>query len=246
MRRFLLILLFVITLAFPLRAEPWPEGEKLVYRVRWGLIEAAEGTFTAKSKGNAWSFSLLLKSLGPVEMVYPMRDCFWSVQQKSPWRSIEYGEDRYEADKHLWEKTLIDYKEKKGVRQIWNKGETRDFSFTSDALDDLGSMLYGMRRVSWTEDTKQELWVYEGDSVKTGEASCIFRGVDQIGDWPKQKVVEIYAEPVSATTHKKKGKLWMWLTDDNRRLPLRARVQFKLGTFEINLISATPAPGASR
>src|SRR5438034_368824 len=67
MRHFLLILCFAAAFLLPLRAEPWPDREKLVYQVRWGLIEAAEGIFTAKSQDNTWKFSLLLKSSGTVD-----------------------------------------------------------------------------------------------------------------------------------------------------------------------------------
>jgi hypothetical protein len=43
---------------------------------------------------------------------------------------------------------------------------------------------------------------------------------------------------VPTTGTKKKGHLTMWMTDDARRLPLHAELEFKYGTFNIDLVQA--------
>ena len=58
--------------SFRLLAQPlpWPEGEKLTYLIEWGLIPAAEGTFTATTEPGqegVQRFDLYLRSRGPIE-----------------------------------------------------------------------------------------------------------------------------------------------------------------------------------
>ncbi|NDD82172.1 MAG: DUF3108 domain-containing protein, partial [Verrucomicrobia bacterium] len=69
--------------SFPICAQslPWHEGEQLTYLIEWGLIPAAEGTFTATSepgKEGIQRFDLYLRSRGPIEAFYPIRSRFTS------------------------------------------------------------------------------------------------------------------------------------------------------------------------
>ena len=79
---------------------PWPEGEKLTYLIEWGILQAAEGTFTATTepgKEGIQKFDLYLRSRGPIEAFYPIRSHFTSLTQMKPWRSLEYRQNRSEG-----------------------------------------------------------------------------------------------------------------------------------------------------
>ena len=77
----------------PAQPLPWPEGEKLTYLIEWGIVHAAEGTFTATTepgKEGVQKFDLYLRSRGPIEAFYPIRSRFTSLTQVKPWRSLEF------------------------------------------------------------------------------------------------------------------------------------------------------------
>jgi hypothetical protein len=217
---------------------PWPDGESLTYLVSWEDFDAAEGTFTARQKGDHWEFDLALASRGMVNAIYPFSGNFWCILFPAPWRSVEYGEFRFEPSRTIKERTLIDYVKRQGTRTQWIEAKSKTFAINQAAVDDVGTMLYHLRTGAWKPGDKRTIYVYESNSEKEAEATCEAREVRAFGTWAAQPVLRLSVLP-TAGTHKK-GHLTMWMTDDARRLPLHAELEFKYGTFEIDLTKANP------
>jgi hypothetical protein len=215
---------------------PWADGEKLTYLVSLLGLEAAQGIFTANRKDDHWEFDLELSSRGLVNDTYPFTGAFWSSMGPETWRSVEYGEYRFEPKRTIKERTRIDYQQHVGTREIWSKGETKTFSFKEDALDDVGSMLYHLRAGNWKPGDKRTLFVYESNSEKQSSVECQARETRAFGNWPKQPVLRMLALPTKGT--RRKGSLMVWITDDARHLPLHAELDFIYGSFSIDLMKA--------
>jgi hypothetical protein len=230
-------------LAVDLHHLPWGDGEKLTYLVSWVGLEAAQGVFTAKKKDDHWEFELALASRGLVDDTYPFTGTFWSIMGPETWRSVEYGEYRFEPKRTVKERTRIDYDLKLGTRENWAKGETKTFSVTEDGLDDLGSMLYHLRAGNWKPGDKHTLFVYESNSEKQASVECQAREMRAFGNWPKQPVLRMLALPTKGT--RRRGSLRVWITDDARHLPLHAELDFYYGTFAIDLMKADKTLPAS-
>jgi len=216
---------------------PWKDGETLTYMVSMGLFDAAEGSFTAHQKGGHWEFKLKMASRGIVDDFYPFTGWFWcELAPDAPWRSVEYGEYRFEPKRIVKEQTRIDYAAREGTREIWTDGKTKTFSFKVDALDDVGTMLYHLRALPLKPGDHCILHVYESDSDKEAIIECQARETRAFGSWPAQPVLRIVALPGKGTHHR--GGLTIWLTDDARHLPIHADLEFRYGTFTIDLESA--------
>jgi hypothetical protein len=220
---------------------PWSDGEALTYLISWTAFDAAEGTFTTMNKGDHWEFNLKLASRGIVDSFYPFMGTFWSLLAPMPWRSTEYGEYRFEPHRTIKERTQIDYPHHQGTREIWNEGKTKAFPVAEDAIDDIGTMLYHLRAGPWKPGDKRTLYVYESNSEKQAEAECQSREMLALGTWPAQPLLRILVLPTKGTH--RRGHLLLWMTDDARRLPLHAEIEFRYGTFDIDLVKtgkATP------
>jgi hypothetical protein len=215
---------------------PWADGEALRYLVSWHGLDAAQGTFVAHDKGTHWEFKLALGSCGLVDDFYPFSADFWSILAPPPWRSVEYGEDRFEPKKTINERTRIDYARHLGTREIWARGKTMTFPITEDAIDDVGTMLYHLRTGAWNPGDHRLLHLYESDSEKEATAECEARETRAFGTWPRQPLLRILVLPGKGTHHR--GRLMLWMTDDSRRLPVHADLDFRYGTFSINLVKA--------
>lgn len=223
---------------------PWIDGESLTYLVSWETFQAAQGTFVAHRKGGHWEFDLALASRGMVDTVYPFTGNFWSILEENSWRSIEYGEYRFEPKRVIRERTRIDYATKQGNRDLWGEGKTKTFPITDESVDDVGTMLYRIRAGAWKPGDKHTFYVYESNSEKQGQAECQARETRAFGTWPAQPVLRISLLP-TVGTHKK-GHLILWMTDDARHLPLHAELEFRYGTFNMDLVQASNTPPAGK
>jgi hypothetical protein len=222
---------------------PWTDGEALTYLISWTAFEAAEGTFVARNKGDHWEFNLALASRGMVNEFYPFTGTFWCVLAPPPWRSVEYGEYRFEPRRTIKERTRIDYLQHHGTREIWTEGKTKTFLIAEESVDDIGTMLYHLRAGVWNPGDQRLLHVYESDSEKEALAECQARESRAFGIWPSQPLLRILVLPGKGTHHR--GRLTFWMTDDARRLPLHADLDFRYGSFSIDLTKADKAPPAA-
>jgi hypothetical protein len=216
---------------------PWADGESLTYLISWGELEAAQGTFVARKKGDHWQFNLSLASRGLVDEFYPFSGYFWCILAPPPWRSIEYGEYRFEPRKIIKEQTRIDYTTHQGTREIWIEGKTKTFPIAEESVDDVGTMLYHLRAGTWKPGDHRVLHVYESDSEKEALAECQARETRAFGNWPSQPLLRIQVLPGKGTHHH--GSLMLWMTNDARHLPVHADLDFRYGTFSIDLIKAS-------
>jgi hypothetical protein len=223
---------------------PWKNGETLTYRVNMGIFEAAEGTFAAHDKGGHWEFKLKLASRGLVDDFYPFSGYFWCELGPAPvWRSVEYGEFRFEPKRVIKEQTKIDYAAHEGTRAIWTDGKSKTFPVAENSVDDIGTMLYHLRTGDWKPGDTRIIHVYESDSEKEATAQCEAIETRAFGSWPSQPLLRISMLPGKGTHHK--GHLMLWMTDDARHIPVHADLEFRYGTFSIDLESATHAGGTS-
>jgi hypothetical protein len=168
-----------------------------------------------------------------VDEFYPFTGYFYCVLPPPPWRSSEYGEYRYEPHKTIKERTRIDYAEHQGTREVWMENKTKTFPIAEDSVDDIGTMLYHLRALHWKPGDRRLFHVYESDSEKEGLAECQARETRAFGTWPSQPLLRIQVLPGKGTHHR--GSLMVWLTDDERRLPIHADLVFRYGTFSIDL-----------
>jgi hypothetical protein len=215
---------------------PWIDGEALTYLISWGALDAAQGTFTARKKADHWEFHLKLASRGMVDEFYPFTGTFWCILAPPPWRSVEYGEYRFEPQRTIKERTRIDYAQHLGTREIWMDGTTKTFPIAEKSVDDVGTMLYHLRAGPWKPGDRRLLHVYESDSEKEAMAECQARETRDFGIWPSQPLLRILVLPGKGTHHR--GRVMLWMTDDARRLPVHADLDFRYGTFSIDLTQA--------
>ena len=219
---------------------PWRDGEALSYLISWGGLEAAEGIFVARTEDDHWQFKLALASRGLVDEFYPFTGYFWCILAPTKWRSVEYGEFRFEPHRITKERTRIDYSNHQGTRERWVEGVSKTFPIAEDAVDDVGTMLYHLRAGTWNPGDRRLLHVYESDSEKEALAECQARETRSFGVWPSQPLLRIQVLPGKGTHHR--GGLMLWMTDDARRLPVHADLKFRYGSFSIDLTKAVNPP----
>ena len=214
---------------------PWQNGESLTYLVTALTLQAAEGKFTAHNKGDHWEFDLDLKSLGWVSSFYPFTGQFWAIMGPgTPWRSVEYGEYRFEPKRTIREQTMIDYAKHQGTREDWmKKDKPKTYTVAEDGIDDVGTMLYHLRTDAWKVGDHRTIFVYESDSEKQAEAVCDSRETKAFGTWPAQPLIRLSVSPTKGTHHR--GHLEIWMTDDARRIPIHAEMSFRYGSFSMDL-----------
>ncbi len=220
--------------AFPASAaSPWKDGETVTYHIYWGMIFAAEADFMTARDGDFWDLKMELRSRGVVEGFYPIRSNFSSRQEEGRWRSHGFHFDRNEGERVRKGNVRIDYAAGRGVFRNEIDGKNKEFDVNGD-MDDFLSMLYSLRRVDWKREKQATIRTYENQNVKEGIAKLIGHEPDGITGHRGTPLLVIEALETVAKDSTRRP-LWakIWITDDEQRIPVRAELRIKYGTFVI-------------
>jgi len=256
MKRIWFLLLVVVLVAFKavdefsyrtLNQESLKKGERIEYRVHYGLINAAEGIMQIDenvhwmNKRPCFKVDIYGRSTGFFDMVLRVKDNWGSYIDTSAilpqrfYRYIEEGKYR--------KKEIIDFhhdKEQAIVHRLdkhSGKLQKKDAFDIPENVQDLVSGYYYLRTFDFDTINKGEIFEIEGffDDT-TYQMKVQFLGRENL----KTKVGNFDALVISPIMPKNslfKGRdpIKAWLSDDKRKIPLKIKAELFIGALEIDI-----------
>jgi hypothetical protein len=227
----------------PALRQPFRAGESLRFSVQYGFIHAGSAWLevpevTMWNGHPSWRLVARAESNGFFDKVYKVRnriESLWDQHERFSWR---YFEDRHEG-KFTANDTIVF--EPDSMRMRYKNGKS--YPVPGPVQDALSSFymtrfqplpIGGFVRFDYHASRKtapMEVKVLGRETVKTpaGRFNCIV--VE-----PLLKVGGIF---------KNKGRLVIWLTDDERRIPVLMKSKVKIGSVKVVLQEATFGGGGS-
>ncbi|AZI25148.1 DUF3108 domain-containing protein [Pedobacter sp. G11] len=244
-----LILLFILTIGvtgvhaqeLPLKKEAvFQEGETLQYKLRYGFITAAEATIKVTNSDlvfdNKPTYKLTVdaQTSGTFDVFYKIRDHYDSYIDKKDLLPYFYQENIREASYKRQDKARFNQDAKKIVS---NRG---NFNTPTNQTFDLVSAYYFARSLDISK-------LKVGDSFKLNyflqdEVSAL--EIEYVGkETIKSKLGNIRCLKFSPSIKpgrifKKDSRLYLWVTDDGNRVPVKAQVEILVGAVTMELKSA--------
>jgi len=229
---------------------PFSPGEKLIFQLRWGFIPAGEATLEVHTpvilEGEpARHFVLTVRTNSVLDVVYKVRQRIDAYTDMAVSRSILYKEV------HTINKTRRDAL----IKFDWNRHEARYINFGEEnkpisispgAFDPL-SIFYFSRLFDFEKRKHLERPVTDGKKCVLGVAEVVKKEKIKV----KNRIYDTYLiEPelkeVGGVFEKdKNSKIKIWVTADNRRIPVKIKSKVIVGSFVGDLISIeikSPAP----
>ncbi len=221
---------------------PFAAGEMLVYTLTWLKIEGGEMTLATTRETTpdgvpVHRIALTAESNDYVSKFYPVRDRYetWvDARDFQPLRFEKHArEGRYESDE------VEEFDLARGVA-TWRSGKTALPSRVADII----SCFYYMRSQPLSAGKPIELDMYSRGKVYKIAATVLGkeRVETEAGTFDTYKVQPAMRESESAQD-RNKGKLFLWFSDDARRMPVMIRTIIPIGSVTARLRKWT-GPGA--
>lgn len=238
------VIALILTLTSDIMAEPavslprvpW-EGERLVFEVTWfklkggtAVLEVSEGAEVQGRKVH--QISAVTNSNSFVDKFHRVRDrvdSFVYADNLSSGRfKVHQEEGKYRQDKEIY----FDYA--KGTAEYTVGKETSSYPIPIFIQDALSSLYYLRTRelvigkpviIDVFEDKK--LWQVEVQVVGRERISTPAGEFDTVLVNPLLKFEGIF---------QRKGELYIWLTDDSRKMPVRMKSKIKIGSVFADLL----------
>ena len=243
-----LIFLFILSLSYNgLEAQELPNkeavfkaGEELKYRFKYGFMTAAEATLRVRESDvkfeNKSVFQLTAegRTAGTFNVFYKVRNRYDSYIDKNDLVPYLYTENIREANYRRNDKARFYQDEKKIVT---NKG-----NFKSDGQTfDIVSAYYFARSLDLSKIKKGDKFTmdyYLDDGV--ADLSVQYVGKEKIKtSMGTFNCLKFSPSIQPGRIFRKDSKLYLWITDDNNRIPIKAQVEILVGSVTMELIDAS-------
>ena len=225
----------------PLKKEAvFQEGEILSYKLRYGFITAAEATIKVQNSDlkfdnkPTWKLTVDAQTSGTFDVFYKIRDHYDSYIDKKDLLPYFYQENIREASYKRQDKARFSQDAKKVVS---NRGT---FTTPTTQTFDLVSAYYFARSLDISKlkiGDKFKLNYFLGDEISALEVEYVGR------ETVKNKLGNIRCLKFSPSIKpgrifKKDSRLYLWVTDDGNRVPVKAQVEVLVGAVTMELKSA--------
>lgn len=229
----------------PLECAPFQIGEKLSYQATWGPFVAADLTFEVApySSSSMWRFTGTSRSRGVVETFYPIKSLVESRVFKNPFVGFSYYENRKEGTRHLHRYTELDFKTEMGTWDNYVSGDRKKLKLKEGSAVDLYSAVYYARSLSWKNNQTRKVQIYYNGKYRNLSFTAQNFKAKKIMGWGQQKTFELICNEIFQAATDVRGSLIVVATDDERHIPLEARLDVKWGTVNLLLTEAKNLTG---
>ncbi|NEU10308.1 DUF3108 domain-containing protein [Flavihumibacter sp. R14] len=223
------------------RKEPvFKAGEELKYRFKYGFMTAAEATLKVKDTDvkfdNRPVFQLTAegRTAGSFNVFYKVRNRYDSYIDKTQLVPYLYTENIREANYRRNDKARFYQREK---RIVTNKGDFKGDGQTFDIV----SAYYFARSLDLTKirpGDKFTMDYFLDDSVANLTVQYVGkeRVKTPLGTF---NCLKFSPSIQSGRIFRKGSKLYLWITDDNNRIPVKAHAEILVGSVTMELTDAS-------
>ncbi len=228
---------------------PFAPGETLTYGLTWSVFPAGQLVATLSraggSRGDPYEIKTVARSRGFVSLLYEVHDEFQSVFDPTNICSLQISKSIQEGRHHKETRIVLDSQRKLAIL------DERDLNRPSDppkhaetetpgCVTDLVTAFYYLR--AQPMQVGQQILVPVNDGNKTSEVTVHVQAREEI-QTPMGRHFAFRVEPtVFGGLYKRKGRMLIWFSDDQQRLPLRIKAMISVGTIIGELQSVTQSP----
>lgn len=222
---------------FPLRI-----GEEFMYMINWGIIRAGSATLKVDSlvkcgDTECYKIKTYTQTNSFFDKIYKVRDSIESLVETSLKRSRYYYKKQREGNFRRNDELMFDYhKEEVTLKRNGRIENTIKIQGDKDLLDPL-SVLYYVRAMNLKIGDVIEAYVSDGKDTYFLQIKVIKqeRVKTWIGYFDCLKI-EPNMQKMEGIFHKKdKAKIYVWLTNDNRKIPVKIQSEVFVGSFQVLL-----------
>ncbi len=227
-------------------APPFSPGETLKYNVTWSIFPAGQVVATLKQLGDgqndAYEVDTTAHSTGFVSLLFNLNNQYKSIFDPQTLCSRAIYKTINEGRRHKQTQIVFDSARKVAVlKEVDLSGSARRVKHAEHPIppcvEDIISSFYYLRR--------QRMYVGEEIRLPINDGSLTREVVVNVESRERLQTAlgmrtAFRVEPhAMGNLYKKNGRLFIWLSDDSQRLPLRIKAVMLIGAITGNLVSVT-------
>lgn len=224
------------------------DGEKLTFNIKYGVISAAEATLSINSSTlddkPVWLIASNAKTYSFFDSMFKVRDTVQSWWEKENLRSLRFSKRLNEGNYKQYRVHHYDHANNTSVYQRWNfkKGlfRTKTIPIPTNTQDILSAFYYTRQQELAPGKTVLIDVTTDGQSYKTAVVVHRRETIDSI--FGKKSCLVIEPKLRGEAVFKQSGRILIWVTDDEYKIPLKMISEITFGHFTALLKAADKVP----
>jgi Protein of unknown function (DUF3108) len=229
----------------PLLAPPanfsFPAKQTLTYAVEWRVFPAGTATFRIEQVGGMQHVIATGESVGAVNLLFKVNDRFESYFNRTTGCSTSFAKQLQEGRRQVV--SSLRFLSSEGKQMLDEKNLVSGISRQQQApipscVTDLMSAIFYGGSQPLQPGTSFRMPV--ADAMRVVDVNMKAEAREQIvtlaGTFPAIRVQPTADNGVV----KNRGNIWIWYTDDERRIPVQMRARLFWGTITMKLVSLSP------
>jgi hypothetical protein len=223
-------------LAFLLQILTAPSTERLTYDIEWRMIHAGTAVVDAQKT----TARLKLDSEGLVSTLYKVNDAY-GVTYDEPFCATSSTLDAQEGKRHHETRVTFDRTNNRAdavERDVVKNAvlHTYDVAIPSCVHDVLGALI-SLRGLTLKPGQSAQMPVSDGHHSAQVKVEAQDREVIKTAT-SSYKTIRCETFLMNGVVYNRKGRVFVWLTDDEKRLPvqIQLRMSFPVGTVTLHLM----------
>jgi hypothetical protein len=212
-----------------------PTGDRLTFTIEWRLIEAGTAVIDSEKE----HAQLKLESAGMVSTLFKVHDLY-TVNYDDPFCATSTMMDSFEGKRH--HETKVNYDRSQNRATYLERDLLKETVLHSgqisvpNCVQDVMTAFMKMRTLNVAPGQSAQI------PMSDGRKSAAVKVEAQEREEVKTpagtfKTIRYEANMLNGIIYSRKGRAFVWLTDDDRHLPvqIRLRMQFPIGTVTLQL-----------
>lgn len=229
------------------KSMPFAPGEKLFYQVRWDRIPVAKVSLEVKpfeqiQGEQAFHFVFRARTYPAVEILYPVDGRIDAFTDLAVTRSLRLEKNMLEgrSQKIYW----VDFDWSRSIAKYENEEKKKRRLPLSEGTLDIVSILYHARSLPLEKGMEISRTLNRGKKTLLAKARVMGKETVMVDGRPWQAfLIKPDVRKAGGVFKKsKKAKLYLWISADDRKIPLKVVSKVRVGYFTIELIKAKPKP----
>ncbi len=221
-------------------AEPvFKEGEELSFKLKYGFFTGAEAVIKVEDGGKkieghpSYHINVSGKTAGSFDVFYKVRNTYDSYVDRNTLLPYYYTENRKEGSWLHSDNVVFSQQEGK------IKADKGVFPFKGKVFDFVSAYYYA-RNIDMTklkEGESFKMVYFLEDSLQT--LSVTYIGKEQVkSSMGTFNCLKFNPTIIPGRIFRKNSKLYLWITDDGNRIPVKAHVELVVGSVTMDLTGA--------
>jgi hypothetical protein len=214
----------------------FPVGQTLIYDADWRLFNAGTATIRLEGAGREHRILTTADAAGMVSVLYHVHDVVESFFDPKTFCSRTINKHTEEGRRRLTTNIVFDYARKKSVLDELNHRDKKNKHEENDipaCVTDVVASVFYIASLPLAPNATYTFPLNDGG--KTADVQVVTEDKEELR-LPSGAYKTVRVRVSSDTGKlKDKGQIWLWLTDDARRLPVQMKARMFWGTLVFRL-----------